>query len=72
MKYTELSRDWQKVAIAMEINLCQETVNEIAIEQGVESWKVSEDSEEVKDALADTDYDFEKDVFGKDKLIRTN
>jgi hypothetical protein len=51
MKYSELPKKWQKVALQREIEYCQEGVNQIAKDEKVDPWEVTKDSQEVKDSI---------------------
>ena len=62
MKYSELPKKWQKIALQKEIEYCQEGVNQIAREEGVRAWEVTKDSQEVKDSIElDREYELVKD-----------
>jgi hypothetical protein len=62
MKYSELPKKWQKVALRREIKWCQEVVNQIAKEERVRAWEVTKDSQEVKDSIElDREYALVKD-----------
>ena len=62
MKYSELPKKWQKVALQREIDWCQQVVNQIAKEERVRAWEVTKDSQEVKDSIElDREYELVKD-----------
>ena len=62
MKYSELPKKWQKVALQREIDWCQQGVNQIAKEERVRAWEVTKDSQEVKDSIElDREYELVKD-----------
>lgn len=62
MKYSELPKKWQKIALQKEIEYCQQGVNQIAKEEGVRAWEVTKDSQEVKDSIdIDREYELAKD-----------
>ena len=62
MKYSELPKKWQKVALQREIDWCQEGVNQIAKEERVRAWEVTKVSQEVKDSIElDREYELVKD-----------
>ena len=60
MKYNDLSKLWKKQALKMIITFYQEGVNEIAKEEKVSSWNITKESQEVKDAI--NDWEFEIDI----------
>jgi len=53
MKYKSLPKQWQRIALQMEIKSYQESVNQLAKHEYVEPWIITKDSQEVQDAIND-------------------
>ena len=71
MKYDDLSKLWKKQALKMIITFYQEGVNILAKEEKVSSWNITKESQEVKDAINDWEFEIETDeVTGKQYLSR--
>jgi len=62
MKYSELPKKWQKIALQREIDWCQEGINQIAKEEQIIPDIITKDSQEVKDSIdLDREYELVKD-----------
>ena len=71
MKYVELSSYWKNQALKMIIDFYQTGVNEIAKNENVKSWKITKNSQEVRDAKKEWEFEIETDeVTGKQYLSR--
>ena len=71
MKYIELSSYWKNQALKMMIDFYQMGVNEIANSENVKPWKITKNSQEVRDAKKEWEFEIETDeVTGKQYLSR--
>ena len=71
MKYNDLSKLWKKQALKMIITFYQEGVNILAKNENVKSWKITKNSQEVRDAKKEWEFEIETDeVTGKQYLSR--
>ena len=62
MKYKSLPKQWQRIALQMEIEWYQNAVNDIAKHEHVKPWAITKDSQEVQDAISgDHEYVIIKD-----------
>ena len=69
MKYDDLSKLWKKQALKMIITFYQEGVNEIAKEEKVSSWNITKESQEVKDAINDWEFEIDIDEITNKKYL---
>ena len=69
MKYNDLSKLWKKQALKMIITFYQEGVNEIAKEEKVSSWNITKESQEVKDAINDWEFEIDIDEITNKKYL---
>ena len=71
MKYDELPSRLQLQALKMIITFYQEGVNILAKEEKVSSWNITKESQEVKDAINDWEFEIDIDeITGKEILSR--
>ena len=69
MKYDELSKLWKKQALKMIITFYQEGVNILAKEEKVSSWNITKESQEVKDAINDWEFEIDIDEITNKKYL---
>ena len=69
MKYNDLSKLWKKQALKMIITFYQEGVNEIAKEEKVSSWNITKESQEVKDAINDWEFEIDIDEITNEEVL---
>jgi len=69
MKYDELPKLWKKQALKMIITFYQEGVNILAKEEKVSSWKITKESQEVKDAINDWEFEIDIDEITNKKYL---
>ena len=69
MKYNDLSKLWKKQALKMIITFYQEGVNILAKEEKVSSWNITKESQEVKDAINDWEFEIDIDEITNKKYL---
>ena len=69
MKYNDLSKLWKKQALKMIITFYQEGVNMLAKEEKVSSWNITKESQEVKDAINDWEFEIDIDEITNKKYL---
>ena len=69
MKYDELSSRLQLQALKMIITFYQEGVNEIAKNENVKSWKITKNSQEVRDAKKEWEFEIDIDEITNEEVL---
>ena len=69
MKYNDLSKLWKKQALKMIITFYQEGVNILAKEEKVSSWNITKESQEVKDAINDWEFEIDIDEITNEEVL---
>ena len=69
MKYNDLSKLWKKQALKMIITFYQEGVNILAKEEKLSSWNITKESQEVKDAINDWEFEIDIDEITNKKYL---
>lgn len=65
MKYKDIPAWLKPQVIQMEVDYYQNGVNEIAAQEGIEPWKITENSQEVIEALQNHEYELIQDRHNK-------
>ena len=69
MKYDDLSKLWKNQALKMIIDFYQTGVNEIAKNENVKSWKITKNSQEVRDAKKEWEFEININTADKTQLM---